>query len=161
MAFTRSFVSALHFSLDNLSSQCNYECRSFWGGAMLRQTRRRLVYSSAWKRFVPALAIMGLAASCLNAQQKLEAELASLRDGGFTPSAIQRPAGPFLLVIKNRSSVQSMAVQLVRKDNGEVIVAPVSGKSPGQSYLLTLSPGVHVLSDADHPERLGMTITIH
>lgn len=94
-------------------------------------------------------------------QGTIEVEVAFLRDAGFTPSEIERPAGPFFLAIKNRSRADSMAVQVVRNEDGKVLVVPVSSLAGGQTFLLTLAHGIHVVADTDHPNRSPLTITIH
>ena len=55
-------------------------------------------------------------------QHKIEAEVVSLRDGGFFPSTITRPHGKFLLVVKNRSHASEIILGVTRHD-GTVIAA--------------------------------------
>src|SRR5437879_5246100 len=44
--------------------------------------------------------------------QRIEAELISVRPSGFEPTQITRPKGPFLLAIENRSGLKEIEFQL-------------------------------------------------
>jgi len=98
--------------------------------------------------------------SHLAAQQKMQGVVIYLRDGGFTPSQITLPRGKFLLVVKNRSTAQQIAIGVVRQDN-VVAVAPVASTGRSQDFMLDLPTGVHKLFDSNHGAWSKLTITIH
>jgi hypothetical protein len=102
----------------------------------------------------------GLLATSLWAGQKLEAEVVSLRNGGFSPAKITRPAGQqFLLVIKNRAGTDQMTLSIAH-NNGLSVEASATIKDLDQDYLLNLTAGTYTLTDSSHPKWTPLTIVV-
>ncbi len=94
------------------------------------------------------------------AQQKIQAEVVTLRDGGFSPAQISRPAGQFLLVVKNRSHAAKVSLGITALDLSTV--APVQDfLGVGKDYMLTLTASTYVLKDSAHPTWTPLTIVVH
>ncbi|HZS47708.1 MAG TPA: hypothetical protein VFC63_21750 [Blastocatellia bacterium] len=83
--------------------------------------------------------------------QRIEAEVISVTPSGFEPSAITRPTGPFILVIKHMQDLELA----IFKDNGQRVDAykekAIRG-SAKQRKTLDLAPGNYVLREINHSE---------
>lgn len=90
---------------------------------------------------------------------KIEAEVVSLRVGGFFPPKITRPPGQFLLVVKNRAGTTSMTLSIASKE-AAMAVPSASVLGFNQDYLLNLAPDTYVLADSSHPKWTPLTIVI-
>jgi hypothetical protein len=101
-----------------------------------------------------------LGASTIVAQNKLEVEIVTLRDGGFYPSKITRPAGKFLLVVKNRSHAKQVQLGITRSDT-TVIASVQQVIDLTQDYSLDLPAATHTLKDSAHPSWIPLTIVTH
>jgi hypothetical protein len=116
-------------------------------------------FTAASLRISIALYAFLLCARISPAQGKMEAELVTIRDGGFVPARVTRPAGPFLLVVKNRTRESEVDLSLVRQD-GTVINAIEKVTAVDRDYMLTLPASTYVLKDSAHPSWTSLTIVI-
>jgi len=107
-----------------------------------------------------ACLIATIGASRSGAQQKIESELVTLRDGGFYPSKIVRPSGTFFLVVLNRSHANKISLGITGP-GASVIAAVEDIVDLKQSYLLELTANTYVLKDSAHPGWTPLTITLH
>jgi hypothetical protein len=100
-------------------------------------------------------------ASINSADERLEGELVVVEARGFEPAEITRPAGPFLLIVDNRSGLEQVQVRVERVTGRERLYdIPLSRKDYSWNSLLRLPPGEYVLTVAGHPEwvcRLTLT----
>jgi hypothetical protein len=99
----------------------------------------------------------GIQAQQTISQSKLEAELVILRDGGFYPPTITRPAGNFILLVKNRSHANQVQLSLTRSD-ASVIAASEQVNDINKAYVLVLTAGTYTLQDSAHPSWGQLTI---
>jgi hypothetical protein len=93
----------------------------------------------------------------------LQAEVVYLRNGGFYPHAITRPAGQFVLVVVNRSGPGAIALSVKSALLNSASTAAASGDvSPAQSQsiVLNLAAGKYYVSDLNHPSWPVMTLTL-
>jgi hypothetical protein len=90
-----------------------------------------------------------------SAQERLEAEIITIGPAGFEPAEITRPAGRFMLAIKNHSGQNDLSIQLNveggNKDRKDRVARMPRGKSRSLKHL-DLPPGQYVLTEASHPE---------
>jgi hypothetical protein len=110
--------------------------------------------------FVAGCMIATFGAGRVGAQQKIETEVVTLRDGGFYPSKITRPAGTFLLVVLNRSHANSVSPGITGP-GASVVVGVASMLDLKQSFLLTLSANSYTLTDSAHAAWTPLTIVLH
>jgi hypothetical protein len=104
---------------------------------------------------VSVVQVIAMAAS----KPKVEVEVIYLRDQGFTPKAITRSAGQFVLVIENRSRTQTNSIGLTRSD-GAASIAPNVSTDHSHSFVLNLPAGQYKLGDSSHAAWSQVTITL-
>lgn len=91
---------------------------------------------------------------------RIEAEIITIRPGGCEPQEITRPKGAFLLLIENRSAMKLTAFE-IRHETGSLHHA-FRGRTRRSSWrkIVSLQPGIYVLTApeyADSPCRLTIT----
>lgn len=91
---------------------------------------------------------------------RFEAERLVLRQMGFEPSEIRRPPGPFLLIVHNQSSAESISL-ILRRDAGELLKALAFRQRQARlRERIDLPPGQYVLTEQNHPNwQCRITIT--
>jgi hypothetical protein len=93
-------------------------------------------------------------------EERVEAEVITLRPGGFEPAEITRPRGSFILAVNNRSGSSEVALQLVREAGDSHAQAGLRRGMMRWTKELHLAPGTYVLTDINHPEKsCRITIT--
>jgi hypothetical protein len=85
-------------------------------------------------------------------QNRIEAELITVRPTGFEPKEITRPEGQFLLAIDNRSGLQEIEFRLDRAGGGSESHVRVPRNKIDWRGLIDLRPGVYLLREANHPD---------
>jgi len=87
-----------------------------------------------------------------NAQdQRIEAELISIRPGGFEPTQITRPKGPFLLAIENRSGLREVEFQLSVEGGARLVQMRRSWERSDWNQVIDPPAGRYVLTETNHP----------
>jgi hypothetical protein len=81
----------------------------------------------------------------------VQAEIISIRPGGFEPARITRPKGRFILVVNNRSWLEEIDLRLERGDGSPVSKARRARNKPDWREVVDLSPGRYVLKEANNP----------
>ena len=76
----------------------------------------------------------------------------SLRAGGFSPVELSRPAGDYYLSINNLSRVPDLNLRLDRENEGRVKETRTSRARPYWRQHVRLTPGVYLITEADHPD---------
>lgn len=80
------------------------------------------------------------------------AELLMLTTDGFVPDQITRPAGPFYLVVEDRSGLDQATLQLTSQ-NGVNVRSMVSSLEKGEALdILDLQPGTYTFTEASNPK---------
>jgi hypothetical protein len=74
-----------------------------------------------------------------------------LRRPGFTPGEITRPAGDYFLAVKNFSGVPDIVLRLDRERGGRLHEVKVTRDRQSWRQNVRLTPGVYLLTEADHP----------
>lgn len=96
-----------------------------------------------------------------SAEERLEGELVVVGVRGFEPAEITRPAGPFLLIVDNRTGLDEVQVRVERVAGRERLYdVGLSRKDYSWNTLLRLPPGDYILTEAGHPDwvcRLTLT----
>lgn len=88
----------------------------------------------------------------LTAQGRVEAERITIRPTGFEPAEVVRPAGRFILAIDNQSGVGDVTLHLDHENGGRVQDIPLTGGARYWRKVINLSPGVYILSEANHAD---------
>ncbi len=90
---------------------------------------------------------------------QMESELITVTPHGFEPREITRPPGAFLLLIDNRSGLNTVNPRLTL-DTLDVLDLTIPREQPDWSDVLNLQPGVYLLTETGHPGWLcRVTIT--
>jgi hypothetical protein len=82
---------------------------------------------------------------------RFEAELITLRPQGFEPAEITRPKGTVLLVVENRTGLDTVNLRLDREVGGRLREVALSRRRAIWRDLNDLIPGQYVLTEATHP----------
>ena len=85
-------------------------------------------------------------------KQRIEGEIIGVTPHGFEPKEIVRPAGPFLLVIDNRSGVAVINLLLSRDVGLPIRSALLPHERRLWSDIVDLSPGSYTLREPTHPD---------
>lgn len=101
----------------------------------------------------------GLAPIQTQPSNNIEAELITLRNFGFEPAALKRPAGEVLFVINNRSRWQDLVPTLNRVQGNKVKDVGLRKGQVNWFEKFNLPPGDYVLTATGHPE-LSCAITL-
>ncbi|MCA1629738.1 MAG: hypothetical protein LC785_14170 [Acidobacteria bacterium] len=86
---------------------------------------------------------------------RLESEHITIRPTGFEPTEITRPAGRVLLVVNDRSGLDSLDLRLDAGALPRLFEVRVPRDTKGRRewrQLVLLAPGRYVLTEAGHPE---------
>jgi len=81
----------------------------------------------------------------------VETELVTLRNTGFEPSEITRPAGECVLMVENATG-KSFNLRFNRETGERVHEMRVSREEPDWNELEDLRPGRYLLTEANHPD---------
>jgi hypothetical protein len=87
-----------------------------------------------------------------NKSSDLEAELVTVTPHGFEPSEITRPTGRFVLMVEDRSGLNTISSRLRLQAGLTLRNIPMKREQPNWSDVINLQPGRYVLSDGDHPD---------
>jgi hypothetical protein len=80
----------------------------------------------------------------------IQAELITVAPHGFEPQELTRPRGRFLLMIDNRSGLETVALRLTREGGPRVREMRVPREEPDWSEVVDLDPGRYLLTEANH-----------
>jgi hypothetical protein len=83
---------------------------------------------------------------------RVEVEHLLLRETGFEPARIARPAGRFLLGVDNRTGLEDVQFRLEREHGEKLREVRVNSRGRGWREPLSLPPGTYRLTEAAHPE---------
>jgi hypothetical protein len=83
--------------------------------------------------------------------QRIEAELISIRPGGFEPTQITRPKGPFLLAIENRSGLKQIEFQLDVEGGMRLFQIQRTWERSDWNQVVDPPAGRYVLTETNHP----------
>ena len=84
--------------------------------------------------------------------QRIEAEIITIRPTGFEPTAITRPKGPFFLEVEDRSGLREVDVQLSVERGDRVFLVKAPRERADWNRLADLPPGRYVLTEVNHPD---------
>ncbi|HEV3470193.1 MAG TPA: hypothetical protein VG148_12785 [Pyrinomonadaceae bacterium] len=91
-------------------------------------------------------------AAALQSGRTVEAEVITVTADGFEPAEITRPAGRFLLVVENRSGVESITFH-ISDEAGELLKqVALPAEKPDWAEELDLPAGRYRLAEAGHPD---------
>lgn len=85
-------------------------------------------------------------------QERVEAELITIRPTGFEPAQITRAGGRFVLAVDNRSGFEEVDLQLNRETGSREREALVHRKQLDWREFVDLPPGRYVLKEVNHPD---------
>lgn len=95
------------------------------------------------------------------AQERIEAELVTIRPTGFDPVEIRRPRGRFILAVNNRSGIHELDLRLDREMGARQHEVRLPRGRPGWKKIVDLPPGRYILTEANHPNWIcRITITL-
>ncbi len=83
--------------------------------------------------------------------QRIEAEIISIRPTGFEPTQITRPKGPFLLAIENRSGLKQIEFQLGVEGGMRSFQIERTWERSDWNQVVDLPAGRYVLTETNHP----------
>jgi hypothetical protein len=84
--------------------------------------------------------------------QRLEVEVVNITPDGFEPQQIERPAGPFVLAVTNRSGVDSLTVQIETEQHSRFREKSLPLLTPYWREVINPPPGKYVITEPNHPE---------
>ena len=84
--------------------------------------------------------------------QRLEVEVVNITPDGFEPQLIERPAGPFLLAVTNRSGDDSLNVQIETEQHGHFRQKSLPLLTPYWREVIDPPRGKYVITEPNHPE---------
>lgn len=104
-------------------------------------------------RFTPNSIELGVTSKTPSvAQDRIEAELITIRPNGFNPLEITRPKGRFILAFTNHSGVHDLDLKLDREAGNRIHeVRMPRGRLAGKKTV-DLPPGSYILTEANHPD---------
>jgi hypothetical protein len=82
----------------------------------------------------------------------IQAELITIVPHGFEPLKLTRPRGRFLLMIDNRSGLETVTLRLTLEGGPRVREMRVPREQPDWSEVVDLEVGRYVLSEANHSD---------
>lgn len=85
-------------------------------------------------------------------QGRFEAERITLREWGFEPKEINRPAGPFFLVVQNQSGLAEVELTLVQESGHVQRRLPDTRNALTWKQRMELPPGTYLMKENGHPE---------
>lgn len=88
----------------------------------------------------------------VSAEPKFEVERITVREWGFEPKEINRPPGPFFLIVQNQSGLEKIELSLVEDSGKPRKKLPDTRNSLTARQRLELPPGTYWLKDSKHPE---------
>jgi hypothetical protein len=91
-------------------------------------------------------------AQSISSQERLEAEIITIRPTGFEPKEINRREGRFLLTVENRSGLEEVSLRLDREAGSRQREARVRRNKLDWREIVNLPPGRYTLTEADHPD---------
>lgn len=87
----------------------------------------------------------------LPSQERVEAEIITVRPTGFEPAEFTRPEGQFFISVENQSGLDEVNLRLGVENGGRLYDVRKSRKQDW-SDLMELRPGSYLLTEADHPD---------
>jgi hypothetical protein len=86
-----------------------------------------------------------------SAEPRFEAELITIREWGCEPQQINRPVGPFMLVVQNQSGLPEIDLSLVEESGRPRHKLP-DANALRWKQRLELPPGAYSIKEASHPD---------
>jgi hypothetical protein len=86
------------------------------------------------------------------AKEPLEVETITAGPTGFGPIEISRPKGRFILMVRNKSGAEELSLQLARENGNRLQAKRLTKGQRAWNNFLDLTPGLYVLSEANHPD---------
>jgi hypothetical protein len=108
---------------------------------------------SQTKAVFPTKSVVPAPASSGNfAQERIEAEVITLRSTGFEPGEITRPASRFFILVENRTDIEAVNLQLNSQHGDRLHNVRMLRGGMDWTEMVDLRPGRYTLTEADHPE---------
>ena len=76
----------------------------------------------------------------------------TLRQGGFVPQEITRPAGDYYISVNNLSRVSILRLRLTRENGNGLREVKVAGRKRNWRQNIHLTPGTYLLTEVSHPD---------
>lgn len=83
-------------------------------------------------------------------RKRIEGEVIALRPTGFEPAQINRPVGPFLLLVNNYGKLEEAVLLLDKNDGSVVRKVSLLRETRIWSETIDLPPGSYTLREASH-----------
>ena len=84
--------------------------------------------------------------------ERLEVEVVTITPDGFDPQEIERPAGPFVLSVTNRSGSDLLNLRIDSEQHGRFRDKALPLNTPYWRERINPPRGRYVVTEADHPE---------
>lgn len=84
-------------------------------------------------------------------EERVEAEVITIRPTGFEPGEIVRPKGRVLLVINNSAGLGEVVLQLERESGAKIQRVRASRRKQNFRKVIEFTPGSYTLTEANHP----------
>lgn len=97
-------------------------------------------------------------------EERVEAELITIRPTGFEPLEITRPRGEFKLTVQNLTGLEELTLRLDREGGGGGRLHEVRTSRGRHNWRKNIDPppGTYVITEAAHPDwACRVTITGH
>ena len=85
---------------------------------------------------------------------QLEVERITIRESGFDPEEIRRPAGQVIVAVDNRSGLEEMRLRLEREGGQRLVDITVNRRKLDWRKRIDLQPGRYRLTEVSHPDWL-------
>ena len=89
-----------------------------------------------------------------SAEPRFEAERITIREWGCEPQQINRPVGPFMLIIQNQSGLPEIDLSLDEESGRPLHRLPDTRNALTWKQRLELPPGTYSVKEASHPDWL-------
>jgi hypothetical protein len=106
----------------------------------------------AWSFSWPTLDLSRIERAQETSTSRIEVEILKIEPSGFQPAEISRPAGPFVLIIRNRSGAQGLLLRLRRRGAEGFREIQLSRRRTIWRGQLDLPAGTYVLAEVNHPQ---------
>jgi hypothetical protein len=91
----------------------------------------------------------------MQTEPKMQAEIITITPRGFEPLEIRRAPGRFILMVENRSGLETVTFRLDQENGSRLYEKELPQEKPDWSEVIDLQPGTYQLTEADHADWLS------